>query len=191
MAMPLRIAVGRNDGAEAVLQGSYGEFDIKGVVGKGELGRAMVEIRDHAGENRGPEGEAIPDIREAWAETHAGPLSVRLGRQIIVWGRADAINPTNNITPMNAVALSSEYDDTRMGNELLQWIAKLSPEISLTGIWVPKYRPDILPISMVSLPGSISLDETVYPDNKIAADKASKFGAQMAYKLLPHQSVPL
>jgi hypothetical protein len=164
------VYVGRNDGAEAVLQGSYGEFDIKGEVEKGELGRALVEIRHSAGENRAPEAESIPDIREAWVETHAGPLTIRLGRQIIVWGRADSINPTNNITPMNEVALSSEYDDIRMGNELLQLTAKISQEVSLTGIWVPKYRSDILPISMVSLPESISIGETVYPDDKITSN---------------------
>jgi hypothetical protein len=163
------VYVGRNDAAEPVLQGSYGEFDIKGEVEKSELGRAFVEIRASAGENRASEVEFPLDIREAWAETHAGPLSVRLGRQIVVWGRADSINPTNNITPMNAMALSSEYDDMRMGNELLQLNAKLSQEVNLTGIWVPRYRPDMLPFSMVTLREGVSLGDTVYPDDKIAS----------------------
>lgn len=162
------VYVGRNDGADPVLQGGYGEFDLKGVAEKGDLGRALVEIREAAGVNRGPEAEYLPDVREAWVETQAGPLSVRLGRQILVWGRADSINPTNNITPMNAVALSSEYDDTRLGNELLQVSAKISQAVSLTGIWVPKYRPDILPIAMVALPDSVTIADPVYPDNKIA-----------------------
>jgi hypothetical protein len=163
------VYMGRNDGAEAVLQGSYGEFDFKGAVERAGLGRAFVEVRDRAGENRGPVAEAIPDIREAWVETGTGPVSFRLGRQILVWGRADSINPTNNITPMNEVALSSEYDDMRMGNELLQVSAKLSPEVSLSGVWVPKYRSDILPIAMVALPDSVSVGGTVSPDDKIAS----------------------
>jgi hypothetical protein len=163
------IYAGRNDGADPVMQGSYGEFDLKGVVEKGELGRALVEIREDAGDNRGPQAESVPDIREAWAETHAGPLTVRLGRQIIVWGRADAINPTSNITPMNGLVLSSEYDDSRMGNELLQLNAKLSQQVNLIGIWVPQYRPDVLALSGVTLPDSISVANTVYPDNKVSS----------------------
>lgn len=162
------IFAGRNEGAEPVLQGAYGEFALKGEAEKADWGRALVELRFAAGDNRGPETGAVPDVREAWVETQAGPLAVRLGRQIIVWGRADSINPTNNLTPMNQVALSSEYDDTRLGNELLQATAKLSQELSVTGIWVPQYRPDVLPLAMVELPASITVAGTAYPDDRLA-----------------------
>lgn len=162
------VYVGRNEGAEPVFLGDYGELDLKASVQRADLGRAFADIRFSAGDNGGPVAENIPDIREAWAEAEAGPLSFRLGRQIIVWGRADSINPTNNVTPMNALALSSEYDDTRLGNELLQVNARLSRELNLTGIWVPRYRPDVLPFNGIPLPAEVSLGETAYPDYRLA-----------------------
>jgi len=60
------------------------------------------------------------DVREAWVQTSIGTWDLKVGQQIVVWGRADGINPTNNITPINPLALSSETDDQRLGNILLQ-----------------------------------------------------------------------
>jgi hypothetical protein len=162
---------GTGDKNEPVFIGNYTEFDIKADAKKENLGRAFVELREAAGNNRG-EDTGVPDIHEAWVETYAGNLTFRLGRQIIVWGRADSINPTNNLTPSNSLILSSEFDDTRLGNELLQVTAKVNPAISFEGEFVPGYRPDAIPLTLVKLPEGISVGDGVYPDNKVV-DSAS------------------
>jgi hypothetical protein len=161
---------GTNDKNEPVFVGNYTEFDLKADAKKENLGRAFVELREAAGNNRG-EDMGVPDIHEAWVETYAGNLTFRLGRQIIVWGRADSINPTNNLTPSNSLILSTEFDDTRLGNELLQVTAKVNPAISFEGEFVPGYRPDAIPLAEVKLPAGISVGDGVYPDNKV--DSAS------------------
>jgi hypothetical protein len=45
------------------------------------------------------DGSTKSRLREAFVGTSAGTVDVRAGRQILVWGRADQINPTDNLTP--------------------------------------------------------------------------------------------
>jgi hypothetical protein len=161
------IFAGEDQNGHSILMGNYGELDLKGDVVKEGFGRAFIDIREDAGYNGGMQdfsnsvdavSESIPDIREAWVEVEKGIFSLTMGKQIIVWGRADSINPTNNLTPINEFALSSEIDDTRMGNEMVQLKANLSPMLSLTGIWIPGYEADNMPLNEIpfSLPPIIS-----------------------------------
>jgi hypothetical protein len=153
---------GRDSVNNTVVSGSYAQAALKLNAEKTGIGRAFAEVRLNAGNNRGTAFAAL-DVREAWGDVSPGPFDIRLGRQIINWGRADAINPTNNITPMDETVLSSEYDDTRMGNELLQVKAKLGLA-SIQGIWVPWYRPDAIPLMGAKIPAGITIADPVYPD---------------------------
>ncbi len=54
-------------------------------------------------------------LREAYADLYLGDFDLRAGQQIIAWGRADGINPTNNLTPQDYFVRSPEPDDIRMG----------------------------------------------------------------------------
>jgi hypothetical protein len=40
--------------------------------------------------------ETEEQLREAYLDIHFGPMDFRIGKQIIVWGRTDRINPTDN-----------------------------------------------------------------------------------------------
>jgi hypothetical protein len=162
---------GQNDGNEPLVLGDYAEFDIKADAVKENFGKAFVEMRIDSGNNNGVNNELTPDIREAWVETQAGIFDIKFGRQIIVWGRADSINPTNNLTPYNSLIYSSEFDDTRLGNELLQATVKLNPAISLEGEWVPLYRSDSLPFAKLisSFPAGFSVGNSVFPGSNANA----------------------
>ncbi|OGF55986.1 MAG: hypothetical protein A2452_11025 [Candidatus Firestonebacteria bacterium RIFOXYC2_FULL_39_67] len=152
---------GQDEQFRATTLREYGEFDLKGDVVKDKLGRALIDIRYFSDVNS-------LDVREAWVETSTGSLDIRLGRQIIVWGRADSINPTNNITPFNSLVLSSEYDDTRLSNELVQLKLKLAPELNLQAIWVPAYRSDTLVFDRMSLPAGISIGQNAFPVSSLS-----------------------
>ena len=54
-------------------------------------------------------------IREAYLDLSHGPLDLRIGKQIIAWGRADRINPTDNLTPRDYTLLVPDDDDQRLG----------------------------------------------------------------------------
>jgi hypothetical protein len=153
---------GQDNADSAIVSGNYAQAALKLNAEKSGMGRAFAEVRLDAGNNRGSTFLAC-DVREAWAAVSPGPFDIKLGRQILSWGRADAINPTNNIAPRDETVLSSEFDDTRLGNELLQIKAKIG-QSSIQGIWVPCYRPDVLPLSGAKIPAGIIIADPVYPD---------------------------
>lgn len=95
-------------------------------------------------------------LREAWLDWHDGPWSARLGRQLIVWGRADRFNPTDNLTPRNYTRLTPEETDQRDGVDAAR-ITRRFDDLTLTGVvMLPRFRPDTLPID---LPPGVSLRE--------------------------------
>ncbi|MBN1622043.1 MAG: hypothetical protein JW871_05585 [Endomicrobiales bacterium] len=101
--------------------------------------------------------------REYYALFIKGRFDLYLGRQIIAWGRADAINPTDNITPKDMTVRSVDEDDKRIGNELLRVFYNFHPyRIEL--IWVPFYREANLPTHIVPLPQGVSIQGGEYPD---------------------------
>lgn len=160
------IYLGQNEQFKAAVLGDYGELDLKMDVVKNKLGRAFADIRYFSDTNN-------LDIREAWVETSIDVLNIRLGRQIIVWGRADSINPTNNITPVNSFVFSSEFDDMRLSNDLLQLTYKISTGLSLNGIWVPIYKSDTIIFDKTPLPASILIGQNVYPGNGLDSGSAA------------------
>ena len=159
------IFCGRDDNHDPTILGSYGQTSLKLNADKNGIGTAFAEVRLNAGTVRGNDPVTC-DIREAWGSVTVKGLDIKLGRQIIAWGRADAVNPTNNITPKNELVLSSEFDDARSGNELLQIKTKIG-QTTLQGIWVPYYRSDVLLLNSSILPAGITLKGPVYPDLKL------------------------
>lgn len=59
-------------------------------------------------------------VRELYWRDDIGPVGVRLGRQMVVWGRADGLNPTDNLSPRDFTLLAPEDGDLRHGNEALR-----------------------------------------------------------------------
>lgn len=153
---------GQNSNNDAVISAGNAQVSLKLTAEKSDIGKAFAEVRFNAGKVRDSSSIGC-DVREAWGAVSPGPFQITLGRQIIAWGRADAINPTNNITPKDETVLSSEYDDTRLGNEILQVRAKIGPS-GIQGIWVPCYRPDVLPLAGADIPPEITIGEAEYPD---------------------------
>jgi hypothetical protein len=84
-------------------------------------------------------------LREAYLDASLGPVDVRVGKQLIVWGRADRINPTDNLTPKDFTLLVPEDDDQRFGTVAVKATYYLAG-IALTGIWLPDFEPHTVPI---------------------------------------------
>ena len=53
-------------------------------------------------------------VKEIYVHFRSGDWDYRLGRQIVAWGRADRLNPTDNLTPRDFTLLSPEIDEERM-----------------------------------------------------------------------------
>lgn len=82
--------------------------------------------------------------REAYAQLSAGPFEFRAGWQIFPWGRADAINPTDNLSPRQYTLLTRDMDDQRFGIPAVRAIWFGGP-LSLNAIWLAGFQPSVLP----------------------------------------------
>lgn len=103
----------------------------------------------------GDGGEAHSKLLEGYATAHFDNADLRFGRQIVVWGRADGINPTDNLTPHDYTVLLPFEDDQRFGTTALKLDWYLSTEHSLTFFTTPFFEPSKFPF-----PPSLSLRET-------------------------------
>jgi hypothetical protein len=90
---------------------------------------------------RGPIGDsdAAGELREAFVDVRFGQLDVRIGRQIIAWGRADGVNPTDNLTGEDLTLLAPDDDDRRLGTTAVRASYYLG-DVSVTGLWLPEFR---------------------------------------------------
>jgi hypothetical protein len=85
------------------------------------------------------DGDAAAELREAFVDLRLGRLDVRAGRQIIAWGRADGLNPTDNLSGQDLTSLVPDDADRRLGATALRARYHVG-DVSLTGIWLPELR---------------------------------------------------
>ena len=147
------------NGNQGLVTAAYGELSLNVRTAKGAHGDGFAEVRIRHGLQGETQGLLI-DAREAYANVYAGPFDLRLGQQIIVWGRADALNPTNNLTPFDLRIRSPIEDDRRLGNVGARANLRLSP-VRLEGVWIPVYRPSELPV--VILPQYVAFGRPNFP----------------------------
>jgi hypothetical protein len=148
--------------ADSDVKAAYTEFSLIARTTKGTYGDAYAETRLRYG-RQGDVQDTFLDVREAYANAYLGPVDLRLGKQIIVWGRADLLNPTNNLTPNDMRIRSPIEDDRRIGNVGARAIVRLQPlPMRFEAVWMPFFVPSELP--PVSLPSFVSFADPVYPE---------------------------
>lgn len=150
---------------EGEIKSGYGEASLKLKLRYSHFGDAFAEIRFRRG-NEFNESVSELNLREAYVNTYIGPFDFRIGHQIVVWGRADGINPTDVITPKNMLIRSPDKDDRREGNFLLRFFLNMQP-FRLEAIWVPVFSPSVVPTSLLPFPPNIALGEPNCPDTRL------------------------
>jgi hypothetical protein len=150
---------------DAELKSGYGEASLKLKISQKGWGDGFAEIRFRRGYEF---GETVSELilREAYVNAYVGPLDFRIGHQVVVWGRADGINPTDNITPKNFLVRSPEEDDRREGNFLVRTYYNVPP-FRFEAIWIPFYRSSVLPTELFKFPPGICLTEPDYPSARL------------------------
>ncbi len=151
------------------LKAAYGELALSLRTERESYGQGLAELRFRHGFTGYDPGVAV-DLREAYVSLYLGALDLRLGQQIIVWGRADAFNPTNNLTPFDLSVRSPIEDDRRLGNVGARAFYRLEP-LRFEAVWMPLYRPAVLPV--LPLEDLVTVDQTSFPrpelDNGLGA----------------------
>ncbi len=89
------------------------------------------------------------EIREAYVQVNgflSRKLDLTVGRQQIVWGTADKLNPTNNLNPYD---LEDIIDFGRKrGSDAINLQYYISNEFSLQGVFVPFFQPANMPVGV-------------------------------------------
>ncbi|HXS15706.1 MAG TPA: DUF1302 family protein [Polyangiaceae bacterium] len=139
------------DKRQVGVNAAYGEFAFQPRVKAGSWGGAFADLRFRYGQQL-DEFKLWVDPREVYASAYLGPFELRLGKQVIVWGRADGFNPTSNIAAVDFRIRSPIEDDRRIGSVGARAFLTFNP-IKLEAVWVPLYEPTMYP--------TFEIDDTV------------------------------
>jgi hypothetical protein len=148
------------------IRSGYGEAALKINAFSGVRGKLFSEIRFRSGYEFNEQILQI-QLREAYADLYLGDFDLRAGQQIIVWGRTDGINPTNNLTPQDYFVRSPEPDDMRMGNFLFRGRYTIQSRIRLEGIWVPVYRHSVYRFDLFDMPDFVNFTDGYSPETTL------------------------
>lgn len=91
-------------------------------------------------------GGSDGSLREFYGGFRVGAVDLIIGKQIIAWGRADALNPTDNLTPEDRTLLVEEEDDQKIGVTAARASAYLG-KVAVTAIWLADFRGHTLPFT--------------------------------------------
>lgn len=116
-------------------------------------------------------GATVASLTEGNFTYRTDRLRVRLGKQIVAWGRTDGINPTDNLTPRDYVVLLPFEEDQRFGTNALTVDAFLNDEFSLSLFTTPFFEPSEIP-----LPTGQAVFERQPPAHRLSN---SEFGARL------------
>lgn len=117
-------------------------------------------------------------LREGYLSFGDGDADFRIGKQIIVWGRADQLNPTDNLSPRDYTLFTVENDDQRQGALALRTTYTFY-SIAVTGIWLPRFHPNKQPIAAGS---EVMISESV-PGGDQFAFKLEQSGLAVEWSL--------
>ncbi len=112
----------------------------------------------------GQKSGASWELREGYVERAFGDLDLKAGRQIIVWGRADKINPTDVWSVRDLKLLTTDDEDQRLGAAAIQASWQIA-HINLMGVWQPEWRTPNFPVP--PLPAGLR-SKTIDPHNATA-----------------------
>lgn len=110
-------------------------------------------------------------FQEAYIDYYSRTLDIRFGKQVIAWGKADEINPTDILNPQNLTNITEDKNIRKIGLMSLKTVWKFY-DFELEGIWKPEFEaiqlpPANSPWAFFSIPGLAELPPPVYPENKL------------------------
>ncbi len=140
-------------------------------------------------------------FREAYVDLFFSNVEFRLGKQQVVWGKADGVFINDIVCPLDmSMFLLQDFDNIRMGLPMAKANLYLG-NWTLEGLWIPKFEPwqfaeagsdweftlsvppDTVLVSMEELwvPNAIHLNDEILP---IGIQENSEFGLKLSTFLL-------
>jgi hypothetical protein len=81
-------------------------------------------------------------LYEGYVDHSTGPYDIRVGRQIVSWGRADAINPTDNLNPQDLREIVTIYHDDRKIPITMVRVRRAWERSDLDVVYIPFFEPN-------------------------------------------------
>jgi hypothetical protein len=117
------------------------------------------------------------DLVDGWLRLSHGDASVKAGRQIVVWGRADRLNPSDVLGARDYTLLVASDDEQRRGSVMVQ--ARLGiGAFTIDGYWLPEFRSNRFPLDRNPPRAVVIADEAVH-DRAQFALKADYSGSAL------------
>lgn len=93
---------------------------------------------------------------EGYINLFFGSVDFRIGKQNIVWGRADALSPNDVLTPKDFTLLSARDEEERRTGTVAIKANYYSGQYTVSVIWLPVFNPSTVPIT---IPSDVRLTE--------------------------------
>jgi hypothetical protein len=85
------------------------------------------------------------ELREAYFDYSSDNWDLRIGRQIIIWGKADGVQITDIISPYDMTEfLARDYDDIRTPVDAFKF-RLLGDNMDMELVWLPQFHPGKMP----------------------------------------------
>ena len=165
----------QDDEHDIAVPSAWLKLDKRFESGIGVFAEGYLANEDVFGERRGESR-----LREGYVEGRHGKFDYRLGKQIIAWGRADRLNPTDNLTPRDATLLAADIDEDRFGSLAAKGSWSFDLNTSLIGVWIPQFKPNV--IGLPARPGVV-FQENVPDSQRQWALKLDQSGKAIDWSL--------
>lgn len=106
------------------------------------------------GQNLNRNNYSVGDLREFYIDRSIGSFDMRIGRQIISWGRADKVNPTDIWSVSDLNLLVADDEDQKTGLLTSQFAFNFS-NMKVLALFQSEWRPPSFPVT--PLPAGISI----------------------------------
>lgn len=122
-------------------------------------------------------------VREGYGEYDQNGLQIRAGKQIVPWGKADAINPTDFLTAKDFSLLNPDEEVRRIG-ATLAWVSwtplKGTSPLTFSWVWIPVFAQHRLLIPVNAIPGGVDLS-AMTPNSPEKSLKNSETAFKVSY----------
>jgi hypothetical protein len=86
-------------------------------------------------------------LREAYIDWKGEMLALRVGRQVVSWGKADDIQITDVLNPRDETnVVAADYNESKLGVDAVR-LSLLTDKTQVDAYWIPFFTPSILPLA--------------------------------------------
>ena len=97
------------------------------------------------------DGSFALKLKEAYIDWKSGMFALRIGRQIVSWGKADDFQITDVVSPFDeSSVVAYDYNEAKLGVDAAR-LSLLTDKAQVDAYYIPFFTPSILPLAKKNL----------------------------------------